>query len=117
VEDLRARYDLGRLVHQLRFHSDDDATMGTLAGLARAYHLTPGTLRRLARVTEMIGSEEFGEYLMLRSPYGLPLTWSHIEELAESRRRDLRRRCAAEVLSDALSVADLRARVRAAARA
>lgn len=112
VEDMRARYELGRLAHELRYHPCDQ---GILVELARAHHLKPGTLRRYARVTEMISSEEFDEYLTLRSPYGLPLTWSQIEELAESRSRDVRRRCAAEVLSEALSISELRARVRACA--
>jgi hypothetical protein len=112
IGDIRARYDLGTLVHELRYR------FGTMPvkELARLQNMAPATLRRLARVTETICSTEFDEYLALRNVCGQPLTWSHIEELAESRSVEVRRRCARQVLSEGLSIAALRALLRAVAK-
>jgi hypothetical protein len=70
------------------------------------------SLRRYARVSEAIRSSEFEELLALRNRYGLPLTWSHVEELAEVRTSNLRKQFAEWAISEALSVRDLATRVR-----
>jgi hypothetical protein len=112
VEDARARYELGRLVHRLRRNSTVDVTTSLLARLGQSLGLKPDTLRRYARVSEMIGSQEFEEYMHLRGPHGLPLRWSHIEELSEARSAIERRECAKDAAARALSVRMLRARIR-----
>jgi hypothetical protein len=112
VEDLRARYELGRLVHRLRYDSAEPHAMRAISKLAGACGLRVATLRRYARVTEMIRPVEFDELTRNRGPRGPSLTWSHIEELAEARNSEVRRKCAEAAVSEALSVSALRARVR-----
>lgn len=114
AEDLRARYELGRLVHHLRYDSSDRHASRAISKLGLASGLAVATLRRYARVTEMIKPLEFEELTRARGPRGPSLTWSHIEELAEARSTELRRRCAVAAVNESLSVSALRARVRAA---
>lgn len=114
AEDLRARYELGRLVHRLRYESSGRQAMRTISKLGLASGLAVATLRRYARVTEMIKPVEFRELTRARGPRGPSLTWSHIEELAEARSTEVRRRCAEAAVHESLSVSALRARVRAA---
>jgi hypothetical protein len=96
VEDTRARYELGRLVHHLRYDCSDAVSARILARLGHSLGLTPGTLRHYARVSAVIGPIEFDQYMHLRRPHGMPLRWSHIEELSEARNVDVRRRFAEE---------------------
>jgi hypothetical protein len=112
IDDLRARYELGLLVHDLRYDVRDNVPRGTLKEFARLINVRLGTLQRYARVAEMIGAPEFEDYVTLLGPQGTVLTWSHIEELAEARGADLRRLRAEEAVSEALSVNELRARIR-----
>jgi hypothetical protein len=114
AEDLRARYELGRLVHRLRYDSSDRQAMRVISKLGLASGLAAATLRRYARVTEMIKPVEFDELTRARGPRGPSLTWSHIEELAEARNTEVRRRCAEAAVNESLSVSALRALVRAA---
>jgi hypothetical protein len=114
VEDLRARYELGRLVHDLRYDGTDHEILRDLSRLGVACGLAAATLRRYARVSETINPNEFGNLTRPRGPRGPSLTWSHIEELAEARSSEVRRRCAEAAISESLSVSALRARVRAA---
>jgi hypothetical protein len=116
AEDLRARYELGRLVHSLRYDSADRHALRVVSKLGVASGLAVATLRRYARVTEMIKPHEFDELTSARGPRGPSLTWSHIEELAEARNTEVRRRCAEAAVSESLSVSALRARVRAASQ-
>jgi hypothetical protein len=108
-EDIRARYEIGRLVHGLRYECTDNKAARALARLSSALNLKPGTLRRYARVTETISPDEFEEYV---DQDGMPLTWSHLEELAEVRSISVRRRCAEQATSEKLSVSALRKRIR-----
>jgi hypothetical protein len=114
VNDMRARYDLGRVINSLRYDSSNAFTARTLANVARVLNLKPSTLRCYARVAARIRAVEFDEYVNLRGSHGTRLTWSHIEELAETRGSDVRRKLAAEAVFKALSVGALRNRVRAA---
>jgi hypothetical protein len=104
VADMRARYDLGGIVHKLRYDRAREFGALTLANLAHAINLHPNTLHRYARVRESIALSEFEELLELRTPHGLPLSWSHLEVLARARRADVRRRCAREVAAESLPV-------------
>jgi hypothetical protein len=70
-------------------------------------------LRRYARVTERITSNEFTELLQLRDRHGRPLSWSHFEKLAEAPGADMRRRCATEIIVATLSVHQVGACLRA----
>jgi hypothetical protein len=117
AEDLRARYELGRLVHRLRYESSGRQAMTAISKLGLASGLAVATLRRYARVTEMIKPVEFDELTRARGPRGPSLTWSHIEELAEARSTEVRRQCAEAAVNESLSVSALRARVRAAGAA
>ena len=112
AEDLRARYDLGRLVHRLRYDGSEPHAVRAIAKLGSACGLRVATLRRYARVTEMIKPVEFDELTRNRGPRGPSLTWSHIEELAEARNSEVRRTCAEAAITEALSVSALRSRVR-----
>jgi AraC-like DNA-binding protein len=113
IDDVWARYDLGRIVHQIRYDPSGDLTARTLTNLARALGMHPSALRRYARVTERIAPCEFAELLQLRDRHGRPLSWSHFEKLAETPGADLRRRCANEVIAATLSVHQVAARLRA----
>jgi hypothetical protein len=112
IEDVQARYELGQLSHQIRYDSSGELSCRTLELLARTVHVHVSSLRRYARVTEAIGPDQFTELVTLRNRNGWPLTWSHIELLAEIRDARLRRRHVEETLSSALSVRDLARRVR-----
>jgi hypothetical protein len=115
VADLRARYELGRLVHRLRYDSSDDDVRRDISRLEAACGLAAATLRRYARVSETINPTEFDDLTRPRGPRGPSLTWSHIEELAEARSPEVRRQCAEAAVTHSLSVSALRARLRTAA--
>jgi len=81
AKDLQWRYEVGRLAHKLRYAASGDF----MAKVARA--LTPNTLRAYARVAEAIASSEFDEHVALRDRFGMPMTWSHLEEIAQVQER------------------------------
>jgi hypothetical protein len=111
VEDMRARYELGCLVHGLRYGLADEIKTRALAKFGRMFRVGPATLWQYARVTRVIGREEFQGYLAARGPHGFALTWSHIEELARVRNSVARGRCAEQAVGEALSVGELRVRI------
>jgi hypothetical protein len=112
IEEMRARYALGRLVHRMRYGVSDRLRARTLGKLGKMFRMKPASLHQLARVTEAIGVEEFERYVTARGPRGFTLTWSHIEELAEVRSPAHRRLHAEAALAESLSVGALRARIR-----
>ncbi len=112
-KDLVLRYEIGKFAHDLRYDILDDMGSQSFIDVARALNIAPDTLRGYARLAEMMGAREFGEYLALRNRFGMPMTWSHVEELAKCRSALLRRRCAEEVASENLSVRELAKRWRA----
>src|SRR5579872_1327092 len=67
VDDLRARYDLGQLVHYLRYGRSQPPA---LDALARSLGMHPSALRRYGRVTERIRVQEFASLLQRRDVYG-----------------------------------------------
>jgi len=117
IEDMRARYEIGEVAHQIRYNSENRDTSALLRGLARLLNMDASRLRRYARVAESIRATEFAALLGLRGYCGLPLTWSHVELIAQGRTAAGRRQVAEDVLSGMLSVRALRVRMgRAAAR-
>jgi len=104
-----ARYDLGQLVHYLRYGRSQPPA---LDALARSLGMHPSALRRYGRVTERIRVQEFASLLQRRDVYGRPLTWSHLEKLAEARAATVRRQLADEAVSGLLSVRAIARRVR-----
>jgi hypothetical protein len=109
LDDVKARYDLGQVVHKLRYPAaGDSCPTVTLAALARMSGHGPRALRRYARVAEIINAEELADYLELRTPRGMPLSWSHLEELMRVHSRTRRREFAATAAGENLSARALR---------
>jgi hypothetical protein len=111
-EELHLRYHLGRVVHRCRYDDSLDRGQRTIAQLVAASGVAASTLRRFARVSAAIKPGDFCDILRLRGPAGLPLSWSHIEELAECRNHRFRFECAEEAITRALSVKQLRLHIR-----
>lgn len=110
---VRTRHALGKLIHELRYASSAGSPADHLSSLAKEINLKAATLRRFARVAETISAEELETYLALSGPNNFRLTWSHIEELTEERRKDVRRTHGETAATGCLSVAALRARIHA----
>jgi hypothetical protein len=111
VADARARYDLGCIVHTLRYDSSERFRSDTLRNLARRLATHPSALRKLARIAETIGPKELDAYLERRDSSGMPLTWSHIATLSRIRSVQVRQEWAAKALAHGLSVRQLAARI------
>jgi len=110
LDQLDARYEFGQHVHRLRYGSGaGDAAPPALVALAKKTGLEPASLRRMARVTEVIRADEFAEYRRLRTPRGVPLSWSCFEELSVVRGRPRRFAIAQLAARDELSIRELRA--------
>ncbi|HEY3822676.1 MAG TPA: hypothetical protein VGL81_36175 [Polyangiaceae bacterium] len=109
-DELRARYELGRIVHFARY----DETRGSEAvrELATVTSLDISAVRRLARVTEIVGPKEFETWLAASLAHGYAFTWSHLEVLANIRVRAARAKLATEAIAARMSVRELRARLR-----
>jgi hypothetical protein len=115
VADLKAQYQVGCAIHELRYPAPGESPDARgLAALGKRLGLDPSALRRRARVTETIGPHEFAMIVELRSARGLPLTWSHLEVLSTVRSRARREAIAREVAEGELSVRQCSAMARAA---
>jgi hypothetical protein len=101
VEDMRARYDFGRVLLSVR---QGKRGSGTLTVLADRLGVDPSALRRYARVSDTIPAREFAWLMRLRTVVGAPLTWSHVELLARERSVERRRALATAIAEEALSV-------------
>jgi len=112
VEDMRARYDFGRVLHTLRNRGRGLEGAGALRVLAGRLAVDPSALRRFAQVSDVIPPGEFQWMMRLRSPRGAPLTWSHVELLARLRSAEKRRALATAVVEEELSVRALFQRLR-----
>jgi hypothetical protein len=108
AKDLQWRYEVGRLAHKLRY----DASRDFMPNVAHALNMTPNTLRAYARVAEAVASSEFDEHVALRDRFGMPMTWSHLEEIAKCRNARGRRKYAHQAISEKLSVRALATLVR-----
>jgi hypothetical protein len=102
--DVTVRYDLGRMVHTLRYGSSTRRTTPSIAVLARLLDMHRTRLDRYARTAATIPPGEFAELVQLRTPRGFPLTWSHFELLARIRGAGARRTMAKAAADSALSV-------------
>jgi hypothetical protein len=114
VEDMRARYDFGRVLHTLRNRGRGADGAGVLRLLADRLGVDPSALRRYAQVSDVIPSKEFDWMMRLTTSRGEPLTWSHVELLARVRSADRRRQLATAVVREGLAVRGLSERIRAA---
>jgi hypothetical protein len=113
VEDMRARYDLGRVLHTLRHQDRRASGTGVLRLLAHQLGVDPSALRRYAQVSDVIAARELDWLMHLRNARGEPLTWSHVEILARVRSPERRRVLAASITREGLSVRALSQRLRA----
>jgi hypothetical protein len=102
--DTQARYELGRLLLHVRYRSVTESLSEALQSASEALQVTPNVLRRYARVSGVIGPEEFAELIELRGIHGMPLTWSHLELLATLRPSRERRALASEIVDHGLSI-------------
>jgi hypothetical protein len=112
-EDLLWRYQVGKVAHQFRYDVSSELTEQALAKIARALNVSPNTLRAYARVAEAVAPSEFAKHVALRDRFGMPMTWSHLEEIAKCRSARARRKCAQQAISKKLSVRALATLVRA----
>ena len=111
VDDMRARYDFGRVLQSLRQHRSKAGGVGALRLLSKRLGVDPSALRRYARVSETISSREFGWLMKQRTPRGAPLTWSHVELLSRERDPDRRTALATMAAAEDLSVRALASRI------
>ncbi|HLK40503.1 MAG TPA: hypothetical protein VKU41_27310 [Polyangiaceae bacterium] len=105
-EDMRARYDLGRA---LALVEDDRTELQN--DVANALGVHRSLLRRYARVATVIRPDELDGLVRLRDRVGMPLSWSHIEHLAEITSAKIRESMAKRVIAEGLSVRALRSRL------
>jgi hypothetical protein len=112
VDDMRARYDFGKVLYALRRGAKRDAGAATLRMLAKRLGVHASALRRYARVSETIPPAEFAWLVGLRTPRGAPVTWSHVELLARETDASRRRALTTHVVTEDLSVRALAARLR-----
>ena len=116
VEELQARYDLGRIFHRIRYAESREWPCSTLEYLARCLGLHASVLRRYARISEAISRTEFVHFAKLRDSHGLPLTWSHLEKLARIRDRAHRRARAEDIVAGASGIISVREAARLCVR-
>jgi hypothetical protein len=111
IEDMRARYELGRALRDLRSRVTREPSSGALSGLANRLGIDPSALRRYMRVTKIMPLREFEWLTELRSPRGAPLTWSHVEVLVREPDAARRRALATVTANQELTVRALAARI------
>jgi hypothetical protein len=111
VDDMRARYDFGKVLQTLKRGTRQGVTGAQIRALAERLDVDASALRRYARVSETIPPREFAWMMRLRDARGGPLTWSHVELLARVTADERRRSLALSVAQQGLSVRELAARV------
>jgi DNA-binding response OmpR family regulator len=117
VAELRAQYEIGQFVHRLRYPGPGEIwRLQDLIALGQRLNLHPSALRRRARVSETMRPDEFEALASLRTPRGLPLTWSHFELLSKVRSRSRREAIARRAAVGDLGVRECAAMVQAGAR-
>lgn len=112
VLDMSARYDLARALHEFRCGKGRLSVAQTMATVSSELGVHTSALRRWMRVAGTIPPREFGDYISYRTRSGTPLTWSHVELIAEVTPARARRAVARECVECDLSVRSLAARVR-----
>ena len=113
LSEIEARYEIGKFVHALRYANARAAGAAPLLMLSERLHLDSSVLRRYARVTEVIRPSELRSFTSLRTPRGLPMTWSHLECLSTVRHLGRRTELTIIAATDELSVRELALRIRA----
>jgi hypothetical protein len=104
VEDARARYDFGHVLHLIRYADNAALRIRQVAVLLK---VDSSALHRYARVSETISPPEFNWLVTLRTSRGMPLTWSHLEQLATERSSARRARFARVAVQEQFSVRKL----------
>jgi hypothetical protein len=103
LEDLQIRYDVGRRLNEMRYTEWPNQRGVLYNHVATRLRLHVSAVRKYVRVAATVSPEEFASLIAMRTADGFPMTWSHIELLAEtpraSRRRDLADRAVRDVLS------------------
>jgi hypothetical protein len=115
VEEAKARYDLGVLLHAIRYAPLPEYGSRPIEEIATRLHVDPSGLRRYARVAEVIRPDEFRSYMVERTGPGGPLAWAHLERLSQVASATRRRTLADAAIRENLSVRCLDALIRTAA--
>ena len=110
-QDAQVRYEVGRVVAKVRGLR---ARYGSNAvgQLERALGLDENTLRRYERIASTWTPARFSALMTRTTPYGRPLSWSHLDVLAEVADAKRREVLLDEALREGLSVRQLASRVR-----
>lgn len=110
-QDVRTRYEIGRVVAQVR---GERAKYGSdaVGKLERALGLDENTLRRYERIANTWTPTQVSTLLKRTNPYGRPLSWSHLDVLAEVVDEKKRESLLKQALREGLSVRELAKRVR-----
>jgi hypothetical protein len=103
-----ARFAIGDEIHLIR-QSGDAASLRRVAALVG---LDPSGLQRTSRIAERIRGAERRTLLALVDRRGLPLRWSHFDQLERVRGAEARLALAHAALEENLCVLELRSRVR-----
>lgn len=104
--DAGIRHRIGTAVKQVRDRAKYGA--GAMKELERAFGFDANTLRRFEAVAETWTRGELRSLLAKKNANGVPLTWSHLEALAEEQVAQRREKFIVKALEKGWSVRDLR---------
>ena len=110
AQDMRARYELGRALRTIREGTSPSDPF--IEAVAQALGVHPSLLRRYMRVATLISPSQFEVLAAMRDRRGMPMTWSHVEHLADVRSKAQRTLIAEQAIAEGLSVRALRLRIR-----
>ncbi|HZH18368.1 MAG TPA: hypothetical protein VE057_28710 [Archangium sp.] len=110
-QDAQVRYEIGRVVAKVRGAGPRYGS-NAVGQLERALGLDENTLRRYERIANTWTSARFSELMKRTNLYGRPLSWSHLDVLAEVADAKKREVLLDEALREGLSVRALASRVR-----
>jgi hypothetical protein len=107
VADAMVRHDIGTVVKKVR---GNRAKYGAraLAQLERAFDFDENTLRRFEAVAELWTASGLAKLLARKNSKGLPVSWSHLELLAEVASDGKRDKLIEKTLAESLTVRQLR---------
>ncbi|WP_438033677.1 hypothetical protein [Sorangium sp. So ce204] len=114
AEDAKVRHRLGALVNAIQKEPNKYGQRG-VEQLARALGFDKTLLYRHAKVAECWSSRELSELLRRKSVTGLPISFSHLQLLATVTSAKKRNDYIEAVLTEGLSVRDLKRRLAPAA--
>jgi hypothetical protein len=107
--EVRAKFQIGDEIHAMRYSPSCGGN--AIRALARQLVLDESGLLRIARVAARFSPREREALLSMTDARGLPLTWSHLEELQRVPSACARADLAQLALRDRLSVRELRRHV------